>query len=226
VPTTLSTSAALATYQRAMSPGHEAQPVAFEEVREVLTQLMSEGVALRVGPWQHESVGVHLKLMVAHLWRAFLVWVCPVAWRLTREDPRRRTRSIAEGTEILTDEEGVPDAHSLSKRWLIMPVGTWKEKWDLTILGCIVYSSIAAPVRVCFDAPSEGAVWVFEVAMALIFMLDVVFTFNTVCSLPSPICSLACPGNTQPCGCSASRSARYTLTQGRVTGLPRAGGLR
>ena len=69
---------------------------------------------------------------------------------------------------------------TLSAHWLIMPVGTWKEQWDVLMLSLILYSAWLVPLRVCFDADAEG-VWLWaEIIMSLCFLVDIVFTFNTV----------------------------------------------
>ena len=62
----------------------------------------------------------------------------------------------------------------------IMPVGSWKEKWDLTILFLIFYSAVTVPLRVCFAAPAQGFMWLLEVSMTLVFIYDVYLNFRTV----------------------------------------------
>ena len=62
---------------------------------------------------------------------------------------------------------------------VIIPEGTWKEKWDVWILVLILYSAVAVPFRVCFDADAIGLMWLFEVAMSFFFLVDVALTFRT-----------------------------------------------
>ena len=54
-----------------------------------------------------------------------------------------------------------------------------KEKWDLVILGCILYSAMVVPFRICFRADAEGALWVMEACISLLFMVDLVLSFRT-----------------------------------------------
>ena len=74
----------------------------------------------------------------------------------------------------------MPESEALAMMGLIMPVGTWKEKWDLLILVLILYSAVVVPVRVCFDEDAQGFMWVFEVSMTFGFITDMYFTFNTI----------------------------------------------
>ena len=106
--------------------------------------------------------------------------------------PRRGpVNSAASGASALPDQslddgpdesglEGSPTPASLARRGLIMPIGTWKEKWDLLILFLIVYSAVVVPIRVCFDYGATGFMWKLEVSMTLAFIVDVVLSFNTV----------------------------------------------
>ena len=48
------------------------------------------------------------------------------------------------------------------------------------MLVLILYSAWMVPLRVCFRYDAVGWLWWFEVTMALAFLLDIVFTFNTV----------------------------------------------
>jgi len=76
--------------------------------------------------------------------------------------------------------EGAPTARSLARRGLILPVGTWKESWDLFVLALIFYSALVVPVRVCFDADADGWIWWLEAGMTFCFITDVIFSFQTV----------------------------------------------
>ena len=50
---------------------------------------------------------------------------------------------------------------------------------DFTASHSPLYSAAAVPLRVCFDAEPEGALWVFEAGMSVLFLLDVGFAFST-----------------------------------------------
>jgi len=165
-------------------------------MRRILAELVASGVELPAGfTWTDETVGTHLGMATKHLWRSCVI-VATAASRLCR---RRPTTPLAAhdaaggGASSSSDTagepgvdpeiptvDGVPEVDALAERGLIMPVGTWKEKWDLVILMLIVYSAIAVPVRVCFDEDATGFMWYFEVSMTFGFITDMYFTFNTV----------------------------------------------
>ena len=69
--------------------------------------------------------------------------------------------------------------HEQTNDCIIMPEGTWKEKWDLMILFLILYSAAIVPIRVCFNVDATGLLWVFEVSMSFCFLADVALTFRT-----------------------------------------------
>ena len=62
---------------------------------------------------------------------------------------------------------------------IILPHGARKERWDMLIMMLILYSAAAVPLRICFDARAEGAMWYLEVGMSLTFIIDVILAFNT-----------------------------------------------
>lgn len=62
---------------------------------------------------------------------------------------------------------------------VIIPTDPWKERWDVLILVMIIYSAIVVPYRICFESPASGLMWVFEQILTLVFIVDVVFNFNT-----------------------------------------------
>jgi hypothetical protein len=43
----------------------------------------------------------------------------------------------------------------------------------------IIYSAIVVPFRICFSAEAEGIMWTLEVVASFIFIVDVIFNFNT-----------------------------------------------
>ena len=56
---------------------------------------------------------------------------------------------------------------------------TDKGHWDLLVMLLIIYSAVAVPLRLCFRAKAEGAVWAFEATMSLVFVADLALSFNT-----------------------------------------------
>ena len=168
----------------------------------MLAQLAASGVQMP-SQWKQETAASHMTLALQHLRRAVIV-AC--TWRRAARRPPLRKRTVsrlsrrsqssrlitatqgeagqAAGSEaedeIEMNEEGVPDVDQLAARGLIMPVGTWKEKWDLLVLLLIVYSAVVAPVRVCFGSEASGLFWWMELGMTLCFLLDMAFSFNTI----------------------------------------------
>ena len=49
----------------------------------------------------------------------------------------------------------------------------------MMIMLLIIYSSVAVPVRFCFNAEAEGLAWVFEVCVSLLFLTDLLLSFGT-----------------------------------------------
>jgi hypothetical protein len=90
---------------------------------------------------------------------------------------------MAKGLEDAdTEETSSPDIEDLARQYLIFPIGTWKETWDLLILACIFSSAITVPVRSAFSVSAIPLtpMWYLEVSIALAFIVDVCFNFNTV----------------------------------------------
>ena len=62
---------------------------------------------------------------------------------------------------------------------VINPNSEWKTRWDFLIMFLIIYSAIVVPFRICFSAEAEGIMWTLEVVASFIFIVDVIFNFNT-----------------------------------------------
>lgn len=159
----------------------------YEEMQRLLASLAARGIEVPSSGLQNESAMTHLELALRHLWRGLLVGGAGVlrCWQprshgdsVATDDKDDSPRRIGLGTT--TEIDGTPKAEVLSAKGLIMPVGTWKENWDICILLLILYSAVVVPVRVCFDADAHGAMWLLEVAMTLAFIVDMGFTFNQV----------------------------------------------
>jgi CRP-like cAMP-binding protein len=157
----------------------------YEEMQRTLAALAARGVELPSSGLPDESALTHLELALRHLWRGLFVG-CASALRCWQPKPHVRSAATHDKDEFApvgmdaVEIDGTPKAEVLSARGLIMPVGTWKEKWDICILLLILYSAIVVPVRVCFDADAQGVVWLLEVSMTLAFIVDMGFTFNQV----------------------------------------------
>ena len=174
-------------------------------MRVQLAQLSAAGKLdeLTTRSWRSETAREHLRLTERHL-RRFYVLTAAAAYRCftcrwrpsnsegggtstragyQRMDDGGDDAELDQFADQGPDENGLesnPSVAALWKRWLIMPIGSWKEKWDLVVLFMIFYSAVTVPLRVCFEAPAAGWLWYFEVSMTLAFLFDVFLNFSTV----------------------------------------------
>ena len=81
--------------------------------------------------------------------------------------------SDGDSTDRQQDEDGS------SAGWVVLPTSPLKQRWNVLILLCIVYSAVMVPVRIGFHTEAHGYVWDLEVLISLIFVADVVLTFHT-----------------------------------------------
>ena len=68
------------------------------------------------------------------------------------------------------------------RKWpsgVIDPTSTRKVRWDAVIMFLILYSAVTVPVRLAFSADAHTYIWDFEAAMSVMFIMDVVISFNT-----------------------------------------------
>ena len=63
-------------------------------------------------------------------------------------------------------------------KFLIDPDSSYKGLWDLFNFLLIVYQSIVTPFRISFDVPPTGFMFYVELFMDLIFILDILMSFN------------------------------------------------
>jgi hypothetical protein len=138
----------------------------YEEMRQILSTLSARGVELPEGyTWRDESVKVHLQMAARHLGRGVVLGLMTVlrCFRRPRPMPLASLDEAGGGDESSSgglarsnirktsssglDQDGVPDPEALAALGLIMPVGTWKEKWDMLILVFILYCAVIVPVR-------------------------------------------------------------------------------
>ena len=122
------------------------------------------------GTARQKSCGEHLSLAMSHLWHAFVM-------ALPCSGPPKRDYNQVEGD---MDEDEEDAATSQARRTgIFIPTDQWKECWDMIVLVCILYSAVFVPYRICFSAHAIGWVFQFELAESFIFIVDVVFNFNT-----------------------------------------------
>ena len=68
---------------------------------------------------------------------------------------------------------------SLSSLAIIDPSAPWKWKWDIFIMVMITYSAVAVPTHICFETHPEGALFMFEACISLVFLADLTFNIRT-----------------------------------------------
>ena len=61
---------------------------------------------------------------------------------------------------------------------IIDPDAGWKQQWDMFMLVLILFSAIAVPIQLAFDADAEGWFWWMQVAFSLCFVADLAMNFN------------------------------------------------
>jgi hypothetical protein len=62
---------------------------------------------------------------------------------------------------------------------ILTPSGPRKRQWDLFVMVLVLYSAVALPLRMCFDARAEGVLWSLEASISVVFLADVFVAFNT-----------------------------------------------
>jgi hypothetical protein len=115
----------------------DSAPQRFEVLREKLSQLSALGL-VPDDQWQRESPCAHLWLAWRHAARSLLLAVRAACLAL-RSFVRWCTTKRPDEPE---GSEGSEAREMWEKHGLILPLGTWKEKWDLIVLALILYSAI------------------------------------------------------------------------------------
>lgn len=64
-------------------------------------------------------------------------------------------------------------------RFLIDPDARAKGIWDLLLAGCVFYTTVLVPYRVCFQREATGGFAVLENGMDVAFFIDIVLNFLT-----------------------------------------------
>lgn len=75
-----------------------------------------------------------------------------------------------------------PDCHLCSHPavcGLIDETSPYKQRFDVAVMLCIIYSAAVVPFRIAFRAEATGWVWVLEASISLLFVADLVVAFNT-----------------------------------------------
>ena len=154
------------------------------------------------------SPSQHAQLGRSHIWFAFIMWLSQVRqWLLhcaadTRvsaqaERPRPPGRRHPSGKKLSGGDtpgttgakftyspgrkhQRIPTEHwEIANTTVFFPVHPLKERWDALVMVLILYSAVIVPFRVCFGSEAHGVMWSFEVGLTLVFMVDVLFNFNT-----------------------------------------------
>lgn len=92
----------------------------------------------------------------------------------------RLQRITSDNWEVLTDDDG---AAGRIPSCIVKETSPFKERWDLVVMLCILYSAIMVPLRICFRSEAEGAIKAFEIAMSLLFCLDLAISIRRSCSM-------------------------------------------
>lgn len=69
-----------------------------------------------------------------------------------------------------------------TSKYIIYPDDSFKKKWDLLIVVCLLYMSIILPFRIAFEESDDeewGPYDIVELIMNIIFFLDIVLNFFT-----------------------------------------------
>ena len=120
-----------------------------------------------------QTVGEHLTLVCQHLAEA----VAHVGGAVCASLQCCHGRG-SDALELANEVANEPDGEGGS-RYVLIPTSRWKERWDTAIMFFILYSAYVVPLRVCFHHEAEGAVWVFEASLSVIFEVDLLLSFNT-----------------------------------------------
>ena len=70
-------------------------------------------------------------------------------------------------------------ANNENTDWVLYPDKPRKASWDRFVMLLVVYCSVMAPVRVCFDAVAAGFIWKIEALISILLFVDVVLSFRT-----------------------------------------------
>lgn len=69
-----------------------------------------------------------------------------------------------------------------TSKYIIYPDDSFKKKWDLLIVVCLLYMSIILPFRIAFEESDDeewGPYDIVELIMNIIFFIDIVLNFFT-----------------------------------------------
>lgn len=73
----------------------------------------------------------------------------------------------------------VSQYNSKRSEWIIEPDSSFKMYWDIMNFILIIYQTLVTPYRICFDVPATGFYFYLEAIMDLIFLIDIVISFNS-----------------------------------------------
>ena len=86
--------------------------------------------------------------------------------------------SPASTWDVLADRDDKSDRYAAAA-CTVKDTSSFKENWDVLIVVCILYSAFIVPLRICFRVEAEGAQFLFELGMTLLFCVDLVLSFHT-----------------------------------------------
>ena len=69
---------------------------------------------------------------------------------------------------------------NLREKGLIHPQDPWKVMFDICMAGLILYSLVVIPYRIGFETETTKAIFVSDLVIDFLFLVDVVLRFNTV----------------------------------------------
>lgn len=97
---------------------------------------------------------------------------------------RRQTRKLT-NIELSTKDGRLPktiaeeDWEQYINKGILFPHAPRKFRWDLLMLVLILYSCITVPFRLGMDHQAKGYWWFVEVMVSLVFIADIVLSFQT-----------------------------------------------
>lgn len=112
------------------------------------------------------------------------------ASRTSPEAKRRKSRHtlvVEESLRLQLEEENRKRAarYVEDDKWEEANTTVWfpcqhnKRAWDGLILVVLLYSVVVEPFRIGLSVSAEGWQWVLDAVLSILFIMDIVFTFNT-----------------------------------------------
>jgi len=93
--------------------------------------------------------------------------------------------SITFGGTALNLSEAAPDADVAREMWLFIPKDRWVQVWQQTMHLMVLVSGFFAPLRYALLDPQDPTAGVLDSVIDVIFVLDILFTFNVAIWTPN-----------------------------------------